>query len=56
MLTQSEIQKCKKILFDEVGQNDELGQEFAVSTKAMNIPCLSSPFDVASGRALKITI
>ena len=28
MATKSEIQKCKKILFDEVGQNDELEKSF----------------------------
>ena len=28
MPTESEIQKCKKILFDEVGQNDELVNAF----------------------------
>ena len=28
MPTESEIQKCKKILFDEVGQNDELENYF----------------------------
>ena len=28
MATESEIQKCKKIFFDEVGQNDELENTF----------------------------